>query len=677
MKTAKRNAVVYYGDFDANTRSLLPQLPTRFARLETNDVAALEELMEREVPFLCIFDVDKALREKDFPRFLERIGKSRRQAHTAKLLGLYSKSNHGKIEKLRRSNGAVCSILKKPLDAASFELAVLKAADLLEAEARVAALSADLERQRDDLDKFFEIGIALSTQQDLGDLLEQIVKECRRATRADAGSLYLVEELEPGDDRPMGAPYLRDKEHPKVLRFTVAQNHSISVPFKSFTMPVSTSSIAGYVAATGEVLNLKDVYKIPSKSPYGFNQGFDQQVGYRSCSMLVVPMRNRTGDIIGVLQLINKKKPGIDTLGKPERIVRQVEAFDEHDERLLLSLASQAAVSIEKVKLTTDIHNLFDALARSYARALEIRDPVTGGHCNRLVHYAMTLARKINEQAEGPFADVFFTEDEMLELKYASYLHDVGKIGVREAVLTKAHKLSPSEENALRSRFGFIQQSVLVDAYRHGRAMPGEDLPTEVTDELRRWQDDLEFLLDVNSRGWVKPEELDRVNEIAKREYVDVDRRRHPVLSEHELDNLTIQRGNLTAKERENIESHIALTWDLLQEIPWPKRFRNVPHIAGSHHEKLNGSGYPYGLTGDHLLLQAKMLAILDIFEALTARDRPYKPPMAIEKAVSILREEAEKGNLDKDLLDLFIDLEVWKDFQQTFDSLASKAETS
>lgn len=668
MRGSQRTSVVFFGDFEPKLKRAFPKLPSRFARLQTDDPEALSELVDREVPFLLVFDVDKT--GKSTAEILKRLGARKARA---RFVSLFSK-NGASLKKLSKHR-AVTTLLKKPVETVEFELAVKKAADLLHTEFENLNLEKALDRQRDDLEKFFKIGTALSTERNLEKLLEMIVKECRRATRADAGSLYLMEDVEEEDNGPEGAPYRRDVDHPNVLRFTVAQNHSVSVPFQSFTMPVSKSSIAGYVAATGEILNIKDVYHLPSDSPFGYSKAFDESVGYRCCSMLTVPMTNREGDIIGVMQLINKKRPDVEYLDNPEHTPHLVEPFDVHDENLLLSLASQAAVSIEKVRLYNDVEGLFEALAQSYAHALEIRDPVTGGHCARLVHYAMTMAEKINAQTEGPFAGVKFNEDELLELKYASFLHDVGKIGVRENVLTKAHKLSPADEDALQAKFGFIQQSVLTEAYRKGKAKPGEDLPEEVQAEVHRWQEDLDFLLDVNARGWVKPEEIDRIKEIGARTYKDVDRKKRNVLNDHELENLTIQRGNLSPRERENIESHISLTWEILQQIPWPKRFANVPHIAGSHHEKLDGSGYPHGLKAENMLIQARLLVILDIFEALTARDRPYKPPMPIEKAVAILQEEADSGHLDKDLVKMFVETEAWKDFQQTFDSLASKAQ--
>ncbi len=668
MQSDQRTSVVYFGEFDAKAEAILPRLPARFARLRTDDPAAVAEMVARRLPLVLVLDADFSARA--LPALAAKL---KGKTAEAKLVVLYSSSKEAGLRKIL-GHRALCDVIRKPLDPLRFEMAVRKAADLLDAEHQCGQLSYDLSRQRDDLEKFFQVGIALSTQHNLETLLDQIVKECRRATRADAGSLYLMEESDGQGNGALGAPYRRDVDHAKVLRFTVAQNHSVTFPFKSFTMPVSTTSIAGYVASKGEILNLRDVYDLPKGSPFGFNRGFDQQVGYRSCSMLVVPMRNREEEVIGVLQLINKKRPGVEILDRPERTPHQVEAFDVHDGRLLLSLASQAAVSIEKVRLYEDIARLFEALAQSYAHALEIRDPVTGGHSNRLVHYAVTMAQKINEQSEGPFAKVQFTEDEMLELKYASYLHDVGKIGVREAVLTKAHKLSPPDEEALRARFGFIEQALIAEAFRAGKAEPGKPLAPEIVGEVEGLQADLKFLLDVNARGYIKPEELKRVQEIGARQYTDVDRQKKNLLTPHEIDNLTILAGNLTKQERSNIETHIALTWDILQQIPWPKRFRNVPHIAGSHHEKLDGTGYPHQLKSENLLIQARLLGILDIFEALTARDRPYKPPMPIEKAVAILREDAEKGKLDKDLVNLFIEIEAWKHFKQTFDSLATKA---
>ncbi len=634
-------------------------LPEGTPKLWVEDVASLAETLSHDFPATVVIDVDHL--PKDSKNLLKALDK---RTAPLRVVAIYTPAKRAKnrafFTKLK-----VTELVPKPLDVDALAHAIRNSVELVGTSLRLADMDNRLTKAADQIDKLYRIGTALSTEHNLQRLLDMILFECRRATSADAGSLYLIEEGDPEENQKNPAwPYRREKEFPKQLRFTCSQNDSISVPFVSFAMPVSTASISGYVAAKGEVLNLRDVYELPEGTPFSFNSGFDKKSGYRSVSMLVVPMRNHKGDITGVIQLINKKKNFSTILDKPENTPRHVTAFDDGDAQLLLSLASQAAVSIEKVRLIDDVEKLFEALAQSFAATLEYRDTATGGHSYRLAQYAQTVARIINEQTTGPFAGVKFSEDELRELKYASYLHDVGKIAVREAVLTKAHKLAPEQMEAVRRRFEMLRFKRLTQAVADGELKPGEAPSGKVKDELDRLDKEVLTLMDVNKRGFVSDEEIALVQSLAKQTFQDTDGSVKPLLTEFEVDNLTIRRGNLTGKEREIIESHIAYTWEILRKIPWPKMLKNVPHIAGSHHEKMDGTGYPHGLKSEQMLIQAKILGLLDIFEALTARDRPYKPPMPIPKALEIIKAEVDANHLDKDLFDLFVNNRVYEQFK-------------
>lgn len=635
------------------------QIPAGTPKLWVEDVESLEETLQHDFPAAVVMDLDHLPANT---RGLAKVLASRSSPH--RVVAMYSPRRRAHNQKLVKAFG-VTELVSKPIDPDALALSVLNSLELVSSSLRLGDMEARLGRASDQIDKLYRIGTALSTESNLQRLLDMILFECRRATSADAGSLYLIEEGEPEENQknpPL--PYRREKEFPKQLRFTCSQNDSLSIPFVSFAMPVSTASISGYVAAKGEILNIADVYSLPEGSPFSFNSGFDKKSGYRSVSMLVVPMRNHRGEITGVIQLINKKKNFATILDKPEDTPRHVTIFDDADSQLLLSLASQAAVSIEKVKLIDDVEKLFEALAQSFAATLEYRDTATGGHSYRLVQYAQTMARIINEQTSGPFAGVKFSDEELRELKYASYLHDVGKIAVREAVLTKAHKLAPEQMEAVRRRFEMLKFQRMEAAYRAGDLRPGDEPAGKVKEDIDRIQSEILLLMDINKRGFVSDEEVAKVQEISKRTMTDTDGTVKPLLGEFEVENLVIRRGNLTGKEREIIESHIAYTWEILRKIPWPKSLKNVPHIAGSHHEKIDGTGYPHGLKSEQLLTQAKILALLDIFEALTARDRPYKPPMPIPKALEIIKAEVDANHLDRDLFELFVNNRVYEQFK-------------
>lgn len=498
---------------------------------------------------------------------------------------------------------------------------------------------------REQIRKLNAIGISLSDVQNLNDLLEVIVSEARHFTQADGGSLYI-------------------KENGR-LNFTVAQTESLEKrdgrkePFKSFHLPLSKKSIAGYVASTGELLNIPDVYEIPTSIEYQINKEFDVKNSYRSKSMLVVPMRDPSGSVIGVLQLINSMN------GKQEPV-----PFKPEYESLVLSLASQAAVAIQNVKLIDEIRSLFKSLVRYSAKAIDARSPHTAGHSGRVAKYSVRIASAVNEEETGPLANVSFSPEEIEEIRMAGWLHDIGKIGVRESVLEKMNKLTDDQLEVIRERFECIKQSIrnvaLVKQMKASIAGNGileafKQVDMDIRAQLEEIDHCFAFVKRINIPGPMVEADYDRLRAMAKCTYIDPCGRARPYLTRREHENLSIVKGNLTSAEYKEIQAHVKYTLDILDKIPFTKDLRNIPKYAAAHHEYLDGSGYPQGLSGNEIPLQARILCIADIFDALSSPDRPYKKAIPIERALEILRDEACNGKIDPDLVELFIKRKLYR----------------
>lgn len=495
---------------------------------------------------------------------------------------------------------------------------------------------------KEQLEKLNQIGIALSSETNLMRLLGLVVEESREFTGADAGSLYI-----------------RDGD---VLCFEVAQNDTLARrseaqadSFRPFPLPLTRTSIAGYVAVTGETLNVKDVYELEHDASveYSFNRDFDKRNDYRSRSMLVVPMQDHRHENIGVLQLIN----ALDDNG-------QVKPFPTDVEDLVRSLASQAAVAINNAKLISDIKNLFSALVKYSASAIDARSPHTAGHSMRVAALAGLLAKAVNKQRTGAYANMSLNEDELEELDYAAWLHDIGKIGVRENVLEKAGKLNPDRMHLISSRFERIGLSIkldykqkILDKYSNGAPEPSEiaALEQEMKIRLADIESDLALIHKINNPGWIDDGEMTSLERIASGTYLDDAGEPRPYLDDFEYENLSVRKGNLTNIEYQEIQSHVAHTENIVAKIPFTPELSRIPEFASAHHEMLNGSGYPKHLTGTEIPLQARILAVADIFDALVARDRPYKKAIPVDRALSILRDEASVGRLDPELVELFI----------------------
>jgi HD-GYP domain-containing protein (c-di-GMP phosphodiesterase class II) len=501
------------------------------------------------------------------------------------------------------------------------------------------------------------IGVRLSAERDPDTLLQLILSKARQITESDAGSLYLVEEG-PDDERR--------------LFFVLAQNDTVDVAFRAARLPLNSDSIAGHVALTGKTVNLDDAYRLPPGSPFQINRAFDEQTGYRTKSMLVVPMRTPPGETIGVLQLINCKPGVAGRLGDAAAIERAVRAFGPRYEALAESLASQAAVAVDNNRLYQSIRHLFDGFVAAAVTAIEARDPTTSGHSFRVADLTVGLAEAVQRCPRGRYALTRFSVDEMMEIRYAALLHDFGKVGVREDVLLKAKKLFPSELDRIGQRVALIKRTLELQAARQQldylvkRGRRGyESHATRVSAELARRLADLDRSLErvvMANEPTVLPEDIvAQITELARRTFADPDGRPFTVITPEEATILAIPRGSLTDGEIEEIRSHVVHTFQFLAQIPWTREFRRIPEIARLHHEKLDGSGYPYGLTGEAIPVQARIMTIADIYDALTAGDRPYKPAVPVPQALDILEAERKAGAIDSDLFDLFLAARVYQ----------------
>jgi HD-GYP domain-containing protein (c-di-GMP phosphodiesterase class II) len=496
-----------------------------------------------------------------------------------------------------------------------------------------------------------QIGVALSAERDLNTLLEMILTEARHFTNADAGTLYLV-----------------DHEN-RLLRFEILQNDTlreqlIGAGALAHDLPPIALEIAGkpnhnnvssHVALTGKTVNIPDVYFVNDFDFTGPRK-YDAATGYRSRSMLVVPMKNHESEIIGVLQLINAKDP----------ITGEIIAFADQYLDLIASLASQAAIALTNAQLIQNLKDLFKSFIKSIATAVDEKSPYTGGHIRRVVELTTMIARHINQTSEGPFADFHFNEEEIEEIRMAAWMHDVGKITTPEHIINKRTRLETIVDRIelVETRFELIRQTILGKHLESRlRLLEGGITEATVLDRLECDRDqalktlevDHQLIRNINQRlGTVTDQELEQLLKIAEKFY-QFDGRSYPYLTPDEVHNLSIRRGNLTGKERKIIEEHAIMTFEILKELPFPKNLSRVLEFASEHHEKVDGSGYPFGCSGRQLPLQAKIIAFADIFESLTAQDRPYKKPQELAEAVEILKRMRADGHIDPDLLDIVI----------------------
>lgn len=512
----------------------------------------------------------------------------------------------------------------------------------------------------DRFEKLNEIGVALSAERDLDRLLEMILDGAQEITNADGGTLYTVNDIDE-------------------LEFQIVRTKSLGlksggvsadpVPFKPLPLykddEPNLQMIAAYVALKKETINLADAYDAEGFDFSG-TKAFDDKTGYRSKSFLTLPMQNHQREVIGVLQLIN----AID------EDTGEVVSFSENEQRFAESLASQAAVAITNNRLIEEQRLMFESFIQLIAAAIDEKSPYTGGHCNRVPELTLLLAQSISDTKTGPLADFTMTDADIYELKIAGWLHDCGKVTTPEYVVDKATKLETIFDRIklVDTRFELLKRDVMIDVLSKALSDNTDLDPasilqaSSVKDAFAELDEEREFLRHSNIGGeFMRDEDRERVRQIAEREFTGPTGEKEPFLSEDEVYNLTIAKGTLTAEERDVINNHIRVTIKMLESLPFPKHLRNVPEYAGGHHERMDGKGYPNGLKRDEMSVQARVMGIADIFEALTARDRPYKVGKNLTEAVRILGFMKEDNHIDPDIFDIFIRNKVYLDYAKKF----------
>lgn len=525
----------------------------------------------------------------------------------------------------------------------------------------VGELKAFTEDQAQNINDLVEIGKAMSAEHDLSKVLEMILKQARRFTKADAGTLYLLTE-----DRKELAFYVMHNDTLKsYMGGTSEEKVSLpNVPLYIDGQP-NQSHVSAFVALNNKAVNISDVYEAE-----GFNfegtKKFDQLMKHRCKSMLVVPMCDHEDQMIGVLQLINAK----NTAG--QSIPFSIDVID-----LTEALSSQAAVMLTQQNLINNLKDLFESFIKAIATAIEEKSKYTGGHIQRVTELTLMIAEKINQMTEGPFADTCFSEDEMEELRIAAWMHDTGKITTAEHIVDKALKLEGvfNKMEHIKTRWQAIRLSIQLQAETAKRQLKeNHSDPMELTRiddqcqaELAQLSDDLSFLEETNKGGeFMTDEHLERLNIIAQKTY-QVDGDTYGYLNEDEIKNLSIRKGTLTGEERSMVENHAAMTMKILESLPWPRKLANVPKIASAHHEKLNGTGYPMKYKAEEINLQSRIMAISDIFEALSAPDRPYKKPMSLSQAIKVLGLMVQDNHLDKDIVELLTTSELVNNYARQY----------
>ena len=567
--------------------------------------------------------------------------------------GLPSKPAAGCFATLPRR--ATASLVRKTVDAAFANIELAQ---------RELAARSDLKRAEREMDELNRIGVALSETRDVRKLLDMILTKARHITGADAGSLYLVEESH--QDALAAGPGERH------LRFKQTQNDSVQFPFSEFVLPLREDSLAGYSAMHGEVINLADAHRIPSGRPYRFNRRYDEETGYRTRSLLTLPMKNGRGEVIGVLQLINCKLNPNTSLTRAGAVAQKVRPFSQRAVRMALSLASQAAVAYENSRLYQDIETLFEGFVRAAVTAIEQRDPTTSGHSQRVSQMTVGLAEVVDRSGTGAYGATRFTPEQMKEIRYAALLHDFGKVGVKEEVLVKSKKLYPAQMEIVAHRFDYLYKDLearlerekvqlLLEMDRAAALSRIGALDQQY--RLRRAELEHAFkaIVQANEPTVLPSGQFDQLFEISRQTYLDPHGNVRPILTQEEVKFLSIPKGSLDSNEREQIESHVVHSFNFLLQIPWTREIREIPRIARAHHEKLNGTGYPYKLRAEEIPVQAKIMTICDIFDALSASDRPYKKAVPPGRALDILEMSVKDNELDPELYRLFLEARIFE----------------
>jgi len=535
---------------------------------------------------------------------------------------------------------------------------------LASAPKAVKAYISDLEEQIGNLS---QIGLALSKERDMSKLLEMILLEAKRISNSDGGTLYMMT-----DDKRLKFEIMMTDS----LNFHMGGTSGEEIPFYPVKLydekgEPNNSMVAAYVGLSGDTVNIQDAYKAKGFDFSGTKM-FDEKTGYHSKSFLTVPLKNHEDEIIGVLQLLNAQK------NKSKKIIE----FSEDIQGKVEALASQAAVAITNKNLIKDLENLFESFIKLIASAIDAKSPYTGGHCERVPEITMMLAEAVHKTKNGPFADFKLSDQEMYELKIAAWLHDCGKVATPEFVVDKSTKLETIYDriHEVETRFAALKRDFEIKKLKKELTIERDqslstneknkkinDLKKDYQKTIRQIKKDLSFIKESNIGGeFMSGDKQQRINEIAQYKWKPNGKMQN-FLSEDEIYNLTIPRGTLTPEERQVINDHIVITINMLDELPYPKHLKNIPEFAGGHHEKLDGTGYPKGLTKEEMSVQARIMAIADIFEALTARDRPYKKGKTLSQAMRILGFMKDDAHIDVDLFDIFVKQKIYMKYAKGF----------
>ena len=535
---------------------------------------------------------------------------------------------------------------------------------LTEAPDSINLYISDLEKQISNLSN---IGLALSKEKDMSKLLEMILLEAKRIANSDGGTLYMMTD----DQRLRFEIMMTDS-----LDFHMGGTSGKDIPFYPIKLykddgKPNETMIAAFVALTGQTVNIKDAYEAKGFDFSGTKM-FDEKTGYRSKSFLTVPLKNHEDEIIGVLQLLNAQS------SEKEKII----SFSKKVQGMVEALASQAAVAITNKNLIKDLEALFESFIKLIASAIDEKSPYTGGHCARVPEITMMLADAVHNTNYGPFAKTKFSEKELYELKIAAWLHDCGKVATPEFVVDKSTKLETIYDriNEVGTRFVVLHRDAEIEKLNkelkieRNKSLSSDQKQNEIkklNNEFKKTIEQLKvdenFVKESNIGGeFMSPDKKDRINEISRYQWQPNGEMKN-FLSKDEVYNLSIARGTLTAEERKVINDHIVVTIKMLEELPYPKHLKNVPEFAGGHHEKLDGTGYPKGLTKDEMSVQARIMAIADIFEALTARDRPYKKGKTLSQAMRILGFMKDDAHIDVDLFDIFVKEKIYLKYADGF----------
>jgi len=512
--------------------------------------------------------------------------------------------------------------------------------------------------QQEMLQKIIDMGSRLSTEPDIETLLELILELSQNLIQADGGTLY---RLTPEN----------------TLRFTMVRNHSLKIAMggkhnpaidtsKMMDLPLTVDgqpnhkAVAAYAANTKETVVIDDAYTVEGFDFSGAKR-FDEMMGYRTQSVLAIPLIDHEGKILGVLQFINALNEKKETI-----------TFSAFFQDIAKSLASQAAISLRNRLLINQLNELFEALINLINTAIDEKSPYTGGHCMRVPELTLMLAEATHQEEDGPMATFQLTDKDRYELKIASMLHDCGKITTPVHVVDKGKKLETifDKIGLIETRFELLLRDSTIRYYEDLQAdgSKRDALKQDYEAEQQQLRDDIAFLKKCNVGGErMKEEDIARIRSIASRQWVDHEGQTQPALSEDEVYNLSIVAGTLTQEEREIINYHIVATIKLLNQIPWPEHLKNVVEYAGGHHEKMDGTGYPNKLKREDMSIQARCMGIADIFEALTASDRPYKKGMPLSQCLKIMGRMKEEAHIDPDLYDVFIKHKIYMDYAKRF----------